>query len=1543
MVRQAGSGSGARAKRSVFVATLLGATSNEIAENGKRFKLAKQAIGRFAALAAALLVAWNCLGVIFTGRTGCPAAAQAEELGSPASQPAAAEAAAGAPSGSEFAAALPPGVAPVWDAQLAWRETTATRERMCINGLWRFQPAEPDAAEPPAARWGFFKVPGPWPGITSYIQKDSQTLYRHPAWADTDLRRLSTAWYQREVSIPRDWSGRRILLALEQVNSLAAVFIDGRRAGEVRFPGGDLDISDHCRPGATHTVSLLVTALPLRGVMLSYTDTAAAREVKGSVERRGLCGDLFLVAVPSGPRLGPVRVSTSYRNGEVTIEAQLEGERPTQPVMLRAAVRDGSRQDGGEAGRIEAEFAGRAVPPAELEGGTLSLTARWRPERLWDIHTPNHQYVAEVELADAAGRRIDAAFPVRFGFREFWIDGRDFRLNGSRIWLSAVPLDSAQLGAAWAGYESAKETLLRLKSFGINFVYTHHYSCEPGTHLAMEEILRAADDTGMLVALTQPHFSHYDWKSADAERTNGYADHAAYYARVAGSHPSVVAYATSHNATASGEDMNPDWMGIEGVRRESWSAENTKRAFRAEALIRRADPSRIVYHHAGDIGVLHASNFYPNFVPIQEMSDWFETWAARGVKPVFLCEYGAPFSWDWAMYRGWFKGKREFGSAAVPWEFCLAEWNAQFLGDAAYRISPAEKTNLRWEAKQARSREGWHRWDYPHQLGSNQLTERDEVFFRYTTDNWRAFRTWGLSANSPWEHNMLFRLRDGVDKSRRNLPVDWQRLQRPGFSADFIDDRYERMDLAFDRDDWIATGYGRAILRNNMPLLAYLAGGPERFTAKDHNYLPGETVEKQIIVINNARVPVVWAYRWTTSAPGVAGGSGRGKTPTGEQARVPISFKLPGDIPPGAYRIALSVEFSAGETQQDEFEFHVLPPPPTIRAPGRTAVFDPKGETVRALESLGVRATPIAADADLSAFDLLLVGKGALGVNTPAPDLSAVRRGLRVVVFEQSAEALEKRLGFRVVEYGLRQVFPRVPDHPVLAGLGHDAAAARFVLSAEHLRDWRGAATLLPPRLTYKTRPMHGPTVSWCGLPVTRLWRCGNQGAVASVLIEKPARGDFLPIVDGGYSLQYSPLLEYREGKGMVLFCQLDVTGRTAADPAADRLLRQMLDYAAQWKPPVRRTVAYAGDPAGKQFLSQLGISAEDFTGQQAGDVLLVAGPGSAAVLQPHRTALADHLTRGGPMLAVALDQRDAQALPVEIPLRRGEYISQYFEPAGIRSPLAGVGPADAHNRDPRELPLLPQGQALGTLAEGKVVVCQLAPWQFSPQGLPTRRTFRRTSCLLSRLLGNLGASPSTPLLRWFGEPADGGRSAPELLTNADFARDADGDGLADAWQLSAEPSPRCAREQLADGAWAQRFTLPTAAAGKAPNLMIAQHDIPMRRGQWYKITVKAKAEGMDNARVQVAVQNTANWKPLFDYQQFTPTNQWQTFEFVVESNADVPKGAKFQLWHSSPGVLWLSLASIKPCPPPTQGRWLESYYLDTPEEWDDPYRFFRW
>ena len=73
-----------------------------------------------------------------------------------------------------------------------------------------------------------------------------------------------------------------------------------------------------------------------------------------------------------------------------------------------------------------------------------------------------------------------------------------------------------------------------------------------------DEELKAADDMGMLVAFSQPHCQHYQWTGQDAERTNGYARHAAFYARVAGNHPAVVMYSMNHNALSYFGDTDPD-------------------------------------------------------------------------------------------------------------------------------------------------------------------------------------------------------------------------------------------------------------------------------------------------------------------------------------------------------------------------------------------------------------------------------------------------------------------------------------------------------------------------------------------------------------------------------------------------------------------------------------------------------------------------------------------------------------------------------------------------------------------------------------------------------------------------------------------------------------------------------------------------------------------------------------------------------------------------------------------------------------------------
>ncbi|MEO2004607.1 MAG: sugar-binding domain-containing protein, partial [Candidatus Poribacteria bacterium] len=398
------------------------------------------------------------------------------------------------------AAALPDGVTAEWGLGGAHREATPTRERVSVNGLWEWRPAETappaggatiDATE--AEAWGHVKVPGPWPGSRgNYMWRHTQTHYPGAGWAEADMRSIDMAWYRREITIPTDWGGRRVTVAAEYVNSYAAVYVDGRHVGEIHFPGGEADITASVSPGSTHTLSLFVAAMPLHAEIASYSNSSEERRIRGTVALRGLCGDVWLVSSPASTRISGVAVTTSVARGEIMLDVEAIALSTDEAYQLSARISERAR------GVVEA-YSAKTSPDAD---GRLSITHAWRPDKLWDTHTPENTYEVEVSLLNASGDVIDTWRPVRFGFREFVIDGPDFVLNCRRVHLFAVPLDNAQISAAAATYDGARETLTRLQSWGVNAVYTHNYGCQPGTHLGFNDILRAADDVGMLVGFS---------------------------------------------------------------------------------------------------------------------------------------------------------------------------------------------------------------------------------------------------------------------------------------------------------------------------------------------------------------------------------------------------------------------------------------------------------------------------------------------------------------------------------------------------------------------------------------------------------------------------------------------------------------------------------------------------------------------------------------------------------------------------------------------------------------------------------------------------------------------------------------------------------------------------------------------------------------------------------------------------------------------------------------------------------------------------------
>ena len=193
------------------------------------------------------------------------------------------------------------------------------------------------------------------------------------------------------------------------------------------------------------------------------------------------------------------------------------------------------------------------------------------------------------------------------------------------------------------------------------------------------------------------------------------------------------------------------------------------------------------------------------------------------------------------MYRGWYKGQREWGSARSRGSSASPSGTRSSSATELSGSASRRRANLRWEAAQFRAGKFWHRWDYPYPVGSTVFDDRADGLRHATSPTTGAPSAPG--AYRPFRRGNMatfWKPRDGVDRRRKDLKVDWDNLQKPGFSADY---------LRRGTSAWTTTASGtigsrprpaQALLRNNRPLLAYIAGKPEPFTSKDHNFRPGE-------------------------------------------------------------------------------------------------------------------------------------------------------------------------------------------------------------------------------------------------------------------------------------------------------------------------------------------------------------------------------------------------------------------------------------------------------------------------------------------------------------------------------------------------------------------------------------------------------------------------------------------------------------------------------------------------------------------------------
>ena len=1234
-------------------------------------------------------------------------------------------------------APLPAGApADPWSLDGAWKTASATRARWSLNGLWGFRPAltndSTGVVPGPEDNWGWGKIPAVWDPPGSWGCK-GQDVWLSDWFEDHGVTSFAKdrAWYRRDFTMPSEAAGKRVVLTFTMLQTRAVVYVDGVRASSVAFPGGEADITDFVKPGKKQSIILDVTAYPLNPTTLDFNAPDRATEKKSEVKFKGVTGDLYLDVMPKeSVRIADATVEADVSGGKVTFVAELDstgvpssprsstGGTSVTPVRLVAKISDMS-------GMSVREFASDDLTPDA--DGRIVFTADWPDAKRWDVHTPGNRYVCRLELS-GLDKVFDVSLPFEFGFRDVRIVGRDLLLNGIPIHLRALYNRTMNAPAGIACKASALELCRRLKSEGYNFIIAGNYNFSPGSISYMDAILEACDESGILFSFSLPHVRDYDMKLDQPEVAARYRELTRWAIRRARNHPSVISYAMNHNCTGYTGDMNP--LRIDGV----YAPKDTpQRSFRnrhqaqiAARIARALDGTRPIYHHeSGNLDDFHTVNIYLNWAPIQERSDWLQHWSETGVKPLFFVEWGMPHISSWSSYRG----PLFIWRCTAFQSLWASEFAAAFRGDAAYEGDVPEVVKaLRHEEKLWAAGEpfAWGRLNQPLRDLTNNYYGIQSL---YMADNWRCHRAWGITAMLPWDQGGFHK--SLVPSSVSENPARWQNLKAPGIVPDYI------YPDGWDTGTGIATGIvrtvvGDTLVRWNAEDCAFI-GGDGTFTDKRHHFRPGETVKKTLVILNDRRAPqeVSWTCRLLDDTL-----HGTVTVPPGGRRDVPVSFALPPKA--GTFELSASFTFAGGNVQRDAFTLESYVPAKTA-AVKSLFLYDPKGATAKQFDRLGIAY--LRADAEQIVQSLwkpgvprpsVVIGKGCLTKDVfDRLVVYAARGGGRVLVFEQDKTALES-VGFRVQAYGLRNVFPRFRDKEL--GPAFDEAM---------LRDWNGEATLLPPYLeSIPEVEVQYNADTWAGFRNTRVWRCRNRGNVASVIPEKPTVGDWRALCDGGFDLQYAPLLDWTIADGRVTFCQLDVTDRTVDDPVADDLVNRLVSRLGTsgriWpkKPYAFGLQAYMlARDLGTGFMGE-------YKGTESGqwcDYIVTTGARKPKDFEKK-------IANGARVLCLGLTAKEVaewSPVPLAMAPTNGCYASRIEK---LPPELNGLSNADWSWHGAMDFDAFTELSEEGNAAfrvvrhgNGYMVFWQVPPWTIDEVKKPyLRTTKRRAQYMLGRLLGNM-------------------------------------------------------------------------------------------------------------------------------------------------------------------------------------------------------------
>lgn len=370
------------------------------------------------------------------------------------------------------------------------------------------------------------------PGITDDFQKGIKNDYKHLDRLSRAYEYMGPAWYQKYITIPDAWAGKRILLDLERCHWLSSVYVGSTRVGSTDYVSVPhrYDMTDHLAVGKENNMYVCIDN---RYQYPTHKWDHAHSEYT-QINWNGILGDMKLIAVD------PVYIS----------DLQIYPNVKNKSVKVRAEIINSTKKN--VSGNLNFNVKGekyslnKILPLSNSTDSIISfegVVELGNKIKLWDEFTPNvYELTCELK-SQVESQNYEHSKSATFGMREVKQGKNQILINDKPVHMRGTVENAVFPKTGYVPVDEAswEHVLGILKEYGMNHMRFHSW-CPP------KAAFRAADKLGVYFQVELPLWG------ADADGDKGgrfdfFRREQKAILKEYGNHPSFVLYCNGNEIT----------------------------------------------------------------------------------------------------------------------------------------------------------------------------------------------------------------------------------------------------------------------------------------------------------------------------------------------------------------------------------------------------------------------------------------------------------------------------------------------------------------------------------------------------------------------------------------------------------------------------------------------------------------------------------------------------------------------------------------------------------------------------------------------------------------------------------------------------------------------------------------------------------------------------------------------------------------------------------------------------------------------------------